>query len=83
VFARTFLRIADDVAELFLAELPKPQRRDEETLAHRIFEVVGVGGHPVFEVEQPVGVVVDLILRGVAVNTTRSESNQEKIARYF
>ncbi len=39
-------------------------RRDEVALGDRLVEAVGVGGDAVLEVEQAVGVVVDLVLRG-------------------
>ena len=41
-----------------------PYRRDQEPLGHCVLQPVGVGGHPVLEVEQPVGVVIHLVLRG-------------------
>ena len=38
-------------------------RRHEEPVAHRLLERVGVGRHAVLQVEQAVGVAVDLVLR--------------------
>ena len=55
---------------------------DQVALGDGLVEAVDVGRDTVFEVEQSVGVAVDLSL-GVAVNPTSSESKQSKIAPYF
>ncbi len=38
-------------------------RRHQVPVRHRFVQAIGVGRHAVFQVEQPVGVVVDLVLR--------------------
>ena len=48
-------------------------RRHEVALVDRLVEAVGVGGDAVLEVEQPVGVVVDLVLR------RRGEADQQGV----
>ena len=55
------------VADALAQELGRhrhPDRRDEVALRDGVVEAVGVGGHAGFEVEQLVGVAVDLVLRG-------------------
>ena len=48
-------------------------RRHEVALGDRLVEAVGVGGDAVLEVEQAVGVVVDLVLRG------RGQADEQRV----
>ena len=57
------LVVGDALAEELGADR-HPERRHEEPVADRLVQPVGVGGDAVLEVEEPVGVVVDLVLRG-------------------
>ena len=48
-------------------------RRHQEAVVDGLVEAVGVGGHAVLEIEQPVGVVVDLVLG------RRGQADQQRV----